>query len=577
MALLYWLPLITDTHNQGLTGVTFTNNNVTFGEAGKLGASAVFNGSNSVIYADGVTVGDIWTVCWWAKASTSHNGYMFQLGSAAVSSKVQAAMRTSNLDSGTDTFLVLADKAGPTITVDGINYLEWNHYAIAYDGVDLKIYINGTLRYTDTRTRVYYSGERLSIGNYYSSNYFNGMIQDFRIYDTALSPREIKLLSQGLVAHWTLSGPGENIALNTATPLTTAASSDGSVYTGYYYLSVPVGSFTTEDVLTISFDFEVTGNSATNANVYPQFNNAMPSGLVSYPLTGKSPERGRFIFTFSPTQTQADYNQVRVRFRLRNASDGAVLKVTNSKLEYSDHATPWSPAPADPEYSAMGYDDNIEYDVSGYGNNGVRSGTFSYSSDAPKYTTSTVFDGNSAIQCPKYFEVEYMNQVTFSCWANCDWDDGKHHYFISSQQTGGLLLFQHSAGFIRARTYRYASADYSDRGYWQADYTPDEPLSSGWHMFTGVHDSNSIKLYIDGELMKTTEGVNYGIHFHPTANMYIGAEADPTAFSTPVTGKISDVRIYATALTADEIADLYHTPISVSNTGTLLTQGELQE
>lgn len=41
--------------------------------------------------------------------------------------------------------------------------------------------------------------------------------------------------------------------------------------------------------------------------------------------------------------------------------------------------------------------------------------------------------------------------------------------------------------------------------------------------------------------------------------------------------QMSDFRIYNTALSADEIADLYHTPISLSNTGTLLTQGELSE
>lgn len=58
MALLYWLPLISDAHNQGITGTTFTNNNVTFTGDGKLGKSAVFNGSNTAIYADGMDVGN---------------------------------------------------------------------------------------------------------------------------------------------------------------------------------------------------------------------------------------------------------------------------------------------------------------------------------------------------------------------------------------------------------------------------------------------------------------------------------------------------------------------------------------
>ena len=41
--------------------------------------------------------------------------------------------------------------------------------------------------------------------------------------------------------------------------------------------------------------------------------------------------------------------------------------------------------------------------------------------------------------------------------------------------------------------------------------------------------------------------------------------------------QMSDFRIYNTALSADDILELYHTPISLSNNGTLLTQGEYVE
>ena len=68
--------------------------------------------------------------------------------------------------------------------------------------------------------------------------------------------------------------------------------------------------------------------------------------------------------------------------------------ITNIKLEKGSIATPWIPNPADDAYSTMGFDDNIEYDVSGYQHNGTKSGV-TYSTDTPRYNTSTEFDANA--------------------------------------------------------------------------------------------------------------------------------------------------------------------------------------
>ena len=80
-----------------------------------------------------------------------------------------------------------------------------------------------------------------------------------------------------------------------------------------------------------------------------------------------------------------------------------------------------------------------------------------------------------------------------------------------------------------------------------------------------VGDGSSNKLYMDGELYgvaKTYKGI--------TGNtIIINGWDSSTNYKT--NGYISDFRIYATALSAEDIKELYNTSAYVSDNGTLLT------
>ena len=203
MALQVWLPLNGDIHNQGILNKTFTNDNVTW-SAGKLGNCATFSGSNnSSVYADSVSIGNTWTVCCWAKATTDHSGYIVQLGNAGTSAQVQFGFRT--VYQHTDQLLWLVNTTGTTVTLSGFVSTNWNHIAMSYDGAKARVYLNGTLASETAHTASYYEGNRLSVGRYYSGTSFTGQIQDFRLYDHVLIAEEIKKISRGLVAHYPLS------------------------------------------------------------------------------------------------------------------------------------------------------------------------------------------------------------------------------------------------------------------------------------------------------------------------------------------------------------------------------------
>jgi len=74
---------------------------------------------------------------------------------------------------------------------------EWVHWCFSSDGVNLKQYLNGmqilnTLVSTKLVLPINEATETLYIGRYVSGSYFNGLIDDVRIYNAALSSSKIK-------------------------------------------------------------------------------------------------------------------------------------------------------------------------------------------------------------------------------------------------------------------------------------------------------------------------------------------------------------------------------------------------
>lgn len=208
-------------------------------------------------------------------------------------------------------------------------------------------------------------------------------------------------------------------------------------------------------------------------------------------------------------------------------------------------------------------------DSSGYGHNGAIIGTPQLSSDTPRYSASMQFNGtDSTINCGRAFHVQQALAMTWSSWVYVDnWAGGIYQYFISSQQTGGIVLSVLNNNSIRARIHAYTAEDLSTSGYIQADCTAaNSGITSGWHMLTGVYTTSAIKLYIDGILKKTTITTTYGAHFNNSASMYLAAEsAGASSYSNLCNCKLSDVRIYYTALSDADIFSLYNTAAKVDN------------
>lgn len=146
---------------------------------------------------------------------------------------------------------------------------------------------------------------------------------------------------------------GRNLLLNTEDERISAAASNNSAYTSYYNASAfGRDYFHTEGYdLTISADYEVVGNEDSGAYIYTQIN-----GSQIHTLGGDDYNRqyvinepiGTYIRTFRLNATQLAQTVSRLRFRLYGSvTNGAVLKVSNVKLEIGRTATDYSHAPED--------------------------------------------------------------------------------------------------------------------------------------------------------------------------------------------------------------------------------------
>lgn len=202
-------------------------------------------------------------------------------------------------------------------------------------------------------------------------------------------------------------------------------------------------------------------------------------------------------------------------------------------------------------------------DASGYGNYlNIIGGTID--TDTARYSTSINFtDGQYAIsprQCGDWLPKEQMTVNLWTKWTT--WNRP-----ISCTETGGWNFEQgNTSDGIQFPVYLNTANSYkiarSKIAY--------SNLTNGWHMFTGVFDGTSVKIYIDG-IEPPNSSVTFSadtIKYGNNVPLVISGEAK-ASLTTPQNslqeGNISDVRIYCTPLLDNDIKLLYNNSMRIDN------------
>lgn len=590
-----WIPGTTDFRDQGLDPTDWVNDNVEISNDGKLGKCLYFNGSNARLSSNTYSLGEKWSWSVWIKDDPDVTGW-----------RIVFILNSNGSDADTQTALwVKADETRLEVCNDAkwvstVKYIpgQWNHIAQIYDGTTTNVYLNGSRISGFTspdhlvRTNMTIGGRSTNVdgGHVSANNYYKGYLNDFRIWDNeVLSPLEVKRLSQGLVLHYRLSGSGgENLLSNDKSNWEAYTCSNGK-YSGSssrfapYKITIPISPSTKyichiTDHLNLGEDFYIGVHQLNSSETF---------------LNDSGWKKAPYTFT---SRDDAAYVRLVFRDGLNNATNiqnyiNAIGSSILIKFEESDHPTPWSPNPSDPEYHTMGFDDGIEYDCSGLGNNGTKVGTITWDSNTARYNSCYAMTGTSYINCGKPYEFipDGSDEFTVNMWAYEDaWDTSTQ--LCSCTESGGFSLSTgNNAVTCYCHVYRDSSILTNSSGETITNssgdtillstsaqyiaFTQSYTLSSGWHMFTMVYTKEGLKIYVDGSLVRNSESSSIGLHYNKNCNLFIGAEANGSGGCTSpyLEGKASDYRLFSTALDDDSILALYNLGGSLDSNGVFHT------
>ncbi len=169
---------------------------------GMFGKALEFDGNDyvSIPDSDFLDLTELGTIEVWAKKNSQKHYQMYiTKGIASANTGYQL------MDYGTTGRIVLrwGSDGNNIVTDEVVPTDKWYHIVGTYDGSDLRIYLNGSLsKKVPYTTNAVANTDPLRIGRRSDGYFFDGTLDEVRIYNKALSSAEIQqLYAQGAVKH----------------------------------------------------------------------------------------------------------------------------------------------------------------------------------------------------------------------------------------------------------------------------------------------------------------------------------------------------------------------------------------
>lgn len=575
MSLRVWLPLNGDLRNQGLNNISVTNSNVSIDNNGKLGKCYRFETSGSYLEIPKEAMTSFETqcsMCFWFKILSWNTTYatfvQAGLGGAPWSNYIFGFLRYGS--SSKCCFSISNGSSyisGNCLSTINFQLNTWYHISLIYKTGHCLIYINGQLNqdYSTSVVPDYSKITTITLGksNTKASYQSNCLMNDFRIYDHALSEFEIKRISQGLILHYPLDNRGlgnVNLAYNTKN-LSPGASSQVE----YKAYKVGLLDVTDGETITISFDLDMTINTANNYLLVYNSNKKGPhriQSVLALPNESVSvgdhiQKRVSVVTTISDRTTGVTEIEDWIEFYSNYDTENEII-INNIKVERGDKATTWSPSPFDDLYTTtLQLNDTSVKDISGFNNNanynnlnGVdfaqvgqalvgTSHNFTFNIDTPIYEVGTNFnhiDNYIIGQSPS------LQGRTVTCWIKFKECDNQ------------VVFIDYKSGCSFGIYNTYVPVACKSISYHQC-YNKDIFVANIWYFIAVVRDDDNEKvdLYVNGEKQTPVSSTDYWSS-NVSDKLTIGARTNGT---TLFNGVMSDFRIYATKLSEDDIKELY--------------------
>lgn len=616
MSLQVWIPFTDGTlKQQGVNNSTVSSGGtISLTGDGKLGKCVTFTSTAGGLTIPPSTMTSFTTECsvsFWLKINgwgSSYDTY-FQAGTGSTPWTAYIFGFLRNGSGSTICFTI-----GNTSSASNNSYITstmstgvWYHVALTYETGKVKIYLNGSLdkEYTTSIVPAFNKITKISVGRSNSdSNYQTQCsMNDLRIYDNCLSAQEVKEISKGLVLHYQLS---DRYIENTTNLITTEDCLSATCYNGatskygygentnmyktvgtfqgrkctkvynqtsgtgmypYVYISNMYTSNGTNapEYKTLSFDYYTT----VSTSITP-YKLGSGSGTATYTVTNTEVKTGTGTNSVTIPVKQNMWNHVEVTFHGTTDADAQWGYIQNNPSHTANTSNYWLFANMQLESKnhATGYagvnstrTSTTAKDTSGFGYNGTLTGIFIIDSNTPKYNVSTVFSSNA------------IKKGDFSI-GNV-WSAGIWFYPLSTISSGWDMLFglNSSGGDADIKLgiwYNNTDRRMEFEANGQYDSTSVViPSKDAWYYAVETFDGTTLSMYLNGELKKTKSITNAELIKN---NLVVGGRSSSANLSSVTSyfrGKLSDFRIYATALSANDVLSLYNNGAYIDSAGNI--------
>lgn len=590
MALQVWLPLNGKMENQGLSGVTMSGGPASYGN-GPLGKCGVFNGGQDISIPWESTSEELTLSCWFYPNSPNSWADVFTFGEGQ-----------NRLEKTTTTeyrwYANSLPLFGSGTVIGDFPDKTWCHFALVADGEKCYAYINGKLQNTFNQLNpvsiVFGGTKKIFVASRTGgANKYAGSIVDVRVYDNALSPKEVHEIAQGLCCHYPLNDP---------TPTASINKYSGDVFSGkaVSYTDVfTMSELTDERGYKFTLNYTGTGKDYW-ANIQYPVVNFTAGKTYDYSCKVRA-NNGNFDLCLRAARMSNDWvtamksvmnrdgqwheYHIRITLEAKSVRSGTEYD-TKPLVEFytqdlKEEGTVYkcdidikdiqiSECNTDASISNGAWNDLTVYDTSGFGNNGnVTAATVPMlAGDSARYDKCYEFPYKHYITGVMPFGANAISAFTINVWIN-QIEGGGYSTWLNSNGYGGsgLWLAINTEG----------SGQWGYRGSLSPNYARNNKTiaTNTWHMFTYVFNAGVVKWYLNG--VKGTTTTYSSDTLTPGSAFTLGDSYTGNQWNTNFHGKLSDFRIYATALSDEDVAALYKTPISVTSSGAMIVKGEVIE
>jgi len=614
MALKVWLPLNGNLNNQGLSNLSFTNENVSNlvvdnnGKIGKCYSRPTKQTAGRIISDKTINLDNNFTMCCWANVSdgiASANGLVSNhdhSSNTGVGINVKYISSTDfriSCSTGTGTGRTYESYYGTTNIKD-----TWHHLALTYDKTakQLLLYVDGVVEYTLNNYLNASKEDYIMLfewsTNYNQTNYRPAAkLNDVRIYDEALSPKQIKEISKGLIAHYKLDNQfrsNRNITLGYYGP-TTNSGWGGHRGNANYTNEEDNSKLPFSKIIKFVVTYDTSLGTGGGTSVYPTTSYYVSGNTqYTYSIYIKSEDdlsymNGNFLYRYEydTNGTKLIEGGVCARERKEEIGNGwyriwgtfttqentvrltlpfytycgknNVYYLGGEQLELGDTMTPY----IDATYVLS----LTEEDCSGNGYNGKVNGTLKYNPDSARYSGSTTFDGTTFTDYIWRPQFDFLTgPLTYNCWVYQTSATPTTQFIMSQGRDYGTYGFNLGAVSGVPRMWVGGTSQAIING-------TTSLVDNKWHMLTGTWDGVTAKLYVDGAVVGSAAMADIG-YAQSSGAFVIGKMSYNYTSSTtyfPFAGSISDAKVYATALSADEILTMYKNSGIIDNKGNVYT------